>query len=160
MKNRFKSVISLSMTLLAFAASAETDTNVMSCQLQNGSAVRVTWDGNYLKYAYGKPAKNPEIELPNPPNELKNVHFGTVSFASSEAVYYRFSNGNYDYVTYFTEQNDSTVSNLGIFNDKKLIKQIKCKGYFKTELANIYQPVSSKIKLDDPNESMDWVVNE
>ncbi|WP_447881751.1 hypothetical protein [Serratia fonticola] len=160
MKNRFTVALSLSVALLTFTASAEADTNVMSCQLQNGSAVRITWDGNNLKYAYGKPAKNPEIELPNPPNELKNVHFGTVSFASSEAVYYRFSNGNYDYVTYFTEQNDGTISNLGIFKDKKLIKQIKCKGYFKTELANIYQPVSSKIRQDDPNDSMDWVVNE
>ncbi|HHQ6537699.1 TPA: hypothetical protein ACSTJY_003075 [Serratia fonticola] len=52
-------------------------------------------------------------ELPNPPNELKNVHFGTVSFASSEAVYYRFSNDSYDYVTYSDEQNDGIVSNLG-----------------------------------------------
>lgn len=85
----------------------------MSCQLQNGSAVRITWDGNNLKYAYGKPAKNPVTELPNPPNELKNVHFGTVSFASSEAVYYRFSNDSYDYVTYSDEQNDGIVSNLG-----------------------------------------------
>ncbi|MEX2990170.1 hypothetical protein AB4K08_20265 [Serratia fonticola] len=105
---------------MAFSASAKADTNVMSCQLQNGSSVRVTWDGNNLKYTYGKPAKNPENELPNPPSGLKNVHFGTVSFASSEAVYYRFSNGSYDYVTYFDEQNDGTVSNLGIFKDKRL----------------------------------------
>lgn len=151
----------ISMSLFCFTAMVQAaETNVMSCQLQNGREVKVTWEGNYLKYAYGKPGKSPELALPTVPGTLKDVHFGAVSFASSEAVYYRFSSGKYDYVTYFSERNDGTVSNLGVFKDKKLIKQIKCKDFFQTDLTNIYQPVSNNINQDASDESMDWVVND
>ncbi len=47
-----------------------------------------------------------------------------------------------------------------IFKAKKLIKQIKCKDYFNTDLKDIYQTVSVKINTDEDDTVQDWIVNE
>lgn len=135
------------------------DTTVMSCELQNGRAVKVIWNGENLEYQYGKEGKTPEMALPNNPNDHYTMTYGHPSFANGEGVYYRFTNGKYDYVTYFSETNNETISNLGIFKDNKQIKQIKCKESFHTQLTNIYQIVDQKVNEDTPDEAQNWVVN-
>lgn len=147
------------LVLLPCASAMAADTTVMQCQLANGRDVKVAWNGENLTYVYGKSGKQSELELPNNPNDFYTMTYGHPSFPSGEGVYYRFTNGKYDYVTYFSESGQGTVSNLGIFKDKKLVKQIKCKDYFHTQLNNIYQPVSDKINTDGDTSS-DWVVNE
>lgn len=154
-----KTASTISVAIVAMTATAYANTTVMQCQLENGREVNVTWNGENLEYVYGKSGKAPEIELPNNPNDFYTMTYGHQSFASSEAVHYRFTNGKYDYVTYFSETGQGTISNLGIFKDKKLIKQIKCKDYFHTDLKNIYQPVSDKINEENPNGDIDWTVN-
>ncbi|MGJ3448669.1 hypothetical protein [Enterobacter sp. PTB] len=156
----FKSITVIFCLLLSSLATATAaDTTVMQCQLTNGREVKVAWNGENLTYVYGKPGKPSELALPNNPNDYYTMTFGHVSFASNEGVYYRFTNGKFDYVTYFSETGQGTVSNLGIFKDKKLIKQIKCKDYFHTQLSNIYQPVNDKINTDT-DDADGWIVNE
>ena len=156
----FKFIIILTGLMLISCTSAmAADTTVMQCQLTNGREVKVAWNGENLTYVYGKPGKPSELELPNNPNDYYTMTYGHPSFSSGEGVYYRFTNGKYDYVTYFSEGSNGTVSNLGIFKDKKLIKQIKCKDYFHTQLSNIYQVVNEKVNTDTDNTS-DWIVNE
>ena len=156
----FKFIIILTGLMLISCTSAmAADTTVMQCQLTNGRDVKVAWNGENLTYVYGKPGKQSELELPNNPNDFYTMTYGHPSFASGEGVYYRFTSGKYDYVTYFSESGQGTVSNLGIFKDKKLIKQIKCKDYFHTQLSNIYQVVNEKINTDT-DDADDWIVNE
>ncbi|MDK9362916.1 hypothetical protein [Lelliottia wanjuensis] len=152
MKERIKIAYLCLLFPLCFKAMAA-ETTVMQCQLTNGSEVNVQWNGSSLSYSYGKPGAKPELALSG-----DKAHFGHESFASSEAAYYRFSSGKYDYVTYFSETNQGTISNLGIFKDKKLIKQVKCKDYFHSQLSSLYQPVSPTIPVDDG--TVDWSVNE
>lgn len=144
--------ISLMLFLSAFTT-AKASTTVMQCSLTNGREVNIQWDGSALSYSYGKPGVKPELTLSG-----DKAHFGHESYASSEGAYYRFTSGNYDYVTYFSETNQGTISNLGIFKDEKLIKEIKCKDYFHSQLSSLYQPVSAAIPVDDG--TVDWSVNE
>ena len=155
-----KSIFALIALVLVSGASAmAADTTVMSCELQNGRTVNVSWNGQNVSYQYGKESGNPEIALSNKPNN-NTTHFGHLSFAQGEASYYRFTNGNYDYVTYYSELNSGDVSNLGIFKDQKLIKQIKCKETYHTQLESMYKVVSDKVLQDSDDETDNWMVNE
>ena len=160
MKGFTKAVTSAAVLVLSMASLARANTTVMSCDLQNGRTVNVSWNGDNLVYQYGKVSATPELELPNNPHDIESMHFGHLSFAQGSAAYYRFTNGNYDYVTYFSELNNGDISNLGIFKDKKLIKQIKCKETYHTQLPSMYKVVDDKVLLDSDDDTDNWMVNE
>ncbi|MCG3884835.1 hypothetical protein I3271_09050 [Photobacterium leiognathi] len=123
-----------------------TEGTILSCPLKNGKLAAVYLSDNIPYYMYGKNEADtkPELILPKK-NNINNVAYSRLTFSGGGALYYRFTNGNYDYVVYTGEGKGWKRNDVTVYKNDKKIAQLECAEPFTSEIN--YNP-EGKLKND------------
>ena len=123
-----KLTICLLLTTLALPALA--DSVIFSCTTTNKKAIRLTQQGNNLKYEFGSPGKSPDIAVSVPRSKAEYIGWSGVGRAISYSV--TIPNGEYSYNVFHSidRLTDEHAVEAGVNvlrgADEQFVNTVKC----------------------------------
>ncbi len=116
--------------LLTMALPALADSVIFSCTTTNKKSIRLTQQGNNLKYAFGTPGKSPDIAVSVPLSKTNYEPWNGVGRWITSSV--TIPNGDYSYQVFYgadrlsDEHPISAGVNVLRGADEKYVNTVKC----------------------------------